>query len=421
MTTELHPSQLHHLLKTQVSATVATWGLIGVAATMLSVGIAARPPVLRSVLFSSGLLAVAVARPIRNIAIANERLSNDAADLSHTAWQQWLLDAMKPAAPPALVQFGAATIEPSPMANLEDVKNHKHTLIVGPTNSGKSTVATYLAGMMQGEVKVIDPHASPYDWQGLKVIGAGRDYAAIADEMSDNLEEMDRRYKLRAEGQKSFPELVLIVDEYPAISASGECRKLAPVWLKKLTREARKVSIKLIILTQGAEVAALGLEGEGTVRDAFGVLRLGKLATAHAKSLKDDALLQQVKALRRPAMLDDLPVSIPELATAIAPIFPSEFGSVWDVQPVQKLNLEPGKSEPLNPPVDNGSRIPERSEPKFTPDGLTQAEAIDRISELKQVKMNQEQIILSLWRCKKGGSRAYQEALQQYKQLTGEL
>lgn len=43
-----------------------------------------------------------------------------------------------------------------------------------------------------------------------------------------------------------------------------------------------------------------------------------------------------------------------------------------------------------------------------------------RIKDLKAAGMNQTQIILAVWGAKKGGTKRYQQALAEYKQLTGE-
>jgi energy-coupling factor transporter ATP-binding protein EcfA2 len=197
--------------------------------------------------------------------------------------------------------------------DIKEVNSKVHSLILGETGSGKSTLATYLAKQLKGEVVVIDPHFAPGDWEGLRVIGKGRNYQAIANYMQSALDEMDGRYKLREQGKSNFNELVIICDEYPAIAASDEAGKISKVWLKKLAREARKVKIKLLILTQGSEVKSLGLEGEGSVRASFCFVRLGELAVAHAKSLKDEQLLAEVKKLKRPCMVDDAVAVLPTI------------------------------------------------------------------------------------------------------------
>lgn len=89
--------------------------------------------------------------------------------------------------------------------------------------------------------------------------------------------------------------------------------------------------------------------------------------------------------------------------------------------PVQSVNDMP--SIDLDRDSSDGSEVQTIEEPLIRPldpclktDGLIS----DRISELRKAKMNQDQIILSVWGCKKGGSPRYQAAVLEYKRLTQE-
>jgi hypothetical protein len=84
-------------------------------------------------------------------------------------------------------------------------------------------------------------------------------------------------------------------------------------------------------------------------------------------------------------------------------------------------------SEPLNQPTDEGctdldNSSRERSETsseRFTPLNLTKEQAIALVQALNPV-LNQTQIIERLWQVKKGGSAAWKEAREQFRELTGE-
>jgi len=86
--------------------------------------------------------------------------------------------------------------------------------------------------------------------------------------------------------------------------------------------------------------------------------------------------------------------------------------------PVQWLNhcleAEVQDSEP------DGSKFSSDGSARFSPENLTSEDALNRINELKEVGLNQTQILAALWRVKKGGNKAYQDAVAQYKLLTGE-
>jgi 16S rRNA U516 pseudouridylate synthase RsuA-like enzyme len=121
---------------------------------------------------------------------------------------------------------------------------------------------------------------------------------------------MDKRYSQYSDGVTDFEFWNVVVDEIPAIVA--QCEKV-PDQLKVLIREARKVRIRLILLTQGAEVKALKMEGEGSIRDSLTFIRLGNFATDHARKLKDKSLLAWLQQSDRPCLVDDLPAIVPNL------------------------------------------------------------------------------------------------------------
>jgi hypothetical protein len=98
---------------------------------------------------------------------------------------------------------------------------------------------------------------------------------------------------------------------------------------------------------------------------------------------------------------------------AVQGLNPSELGTFGD------LNLNGSgfmnRFEPAEPPSE-----PANPSQFFTNLNLNRSDAIDRISGLKAAGLNQGQIILALWGCPKGGSKAYTEAVSQYKELMGD-
>ena len=177
----------------------------------------------------------------------------------------------------------------------------------------------------------------------MPVFGAGRKYEQIAQIMQVTLQLLQVRFDARDQGVKQFEPIIIICDEYPAIIASSEAGKVASSWMKLISREARKVAIRLVVLTQSPEVKAIGLEGEGSVRDNFCFIRLGEFALDHAKSLKDEQIKSAIEQADRPAMLGNLPCAIPTLSDRVAmPVvsMPSDYqelltGSIADtLQPI---------------------------------------------------------------------------------------
>jgi hypothetical protein len=250
---------------------------------------------------------------------------------STAAYQQWLTHSMKPPAREVAIAIPADVAAPVKFADVKQALSKPHVMLLGSTGDGKSTLAKHLAANCTAYTIVIDPHAAPDDWGNLPVYGASRNYGQIAEIMGVILQLMQDRYDARSKGAKQFEPIVIICDEYPAIVASSEAGKVASSWMKLISREARKVSLRLVVLTQSPEVKAIGLEGEGSVRDNFCFIKLGEFAIDHAKAMKDEAIKLAVESCDRPAMLGNFPCNIPQLSDRIAmPVvsIPADFESL---------------------------------------------------------------------------------------------
>jgi hypothetical protein len=191
----------------------------------------------------------------------------------------------------------------------------KHVLLIGDTGTGKSLIAQYLAYQIGGEVKVYDPDASPDEWVGLQVIGRGGNFAAIGESMAEDLEELQRRIEVRGEqGDRALAGLdsVLIAEEFPLLKDEVA---IAADWLIKHARRGRKPKRFVIALSQDDNVVTLGIEGQGGVRKCFRMVRLGKFAVTHAKSLKDNGLVEWLKAGKYRCLVDDTPCQLPDLSS----------------------------------------------------------------------------------------------------------
>jgi hypothetical protein len=218
------------------------------------------------------------------------------------------------------------------------VRDVVHLMIVGETNSGKSTAAAALlvCRARADRVLILDPHARPGDWSGLPAIGRGRDYPAIERALVALEQEMTQRYLLAAEDKPFGPPLSIFIDEYPTIAAN--CPGAAKAF-KALAREGRKVAMRLVILTQDANVRTLGIEGEGPVRESFSRLLLGSFAT---KALPADAPRQEY-----PAAFDYRGELVPVSTAALL-----EYGKL-QVSPARLWGdlLEQAPAEPLSLPL----------------------------------------------------------------------
>ncbi|AFY31623.1 hypothetical protein [Calothrix sp. PCC 7507] len=208
----------------------------------------------------------------------------------------------------------SATVINEPLDVITDVITAiegKQVMIIGEMGTGKSTLAQYLAYTVGGSVKVYECEGTPEDWQGLEVIGKGENWTAIESEMSADLEDLSNQLKIRNEkGDAALvgTERVIIAEEYPELASKVAS---SDEWLERHARRGRKARRFTILLSQYDRVAAWGLEGKSDLADAFYRIRLGKKALAHAKSLKNEALINWLNLDKSHCLLDDQPLKLP--------------------------------------------------------------------------------------------------------------
>jgi hypothetical protein len=264
---------------------------------------------------------------------------------SHIQYRNWLDASLQPPKREIQVQAPVEVTAPVKYAPIESSLKKPHLMILGETGSGKSTICKYLVSQVNAPCLIIDPHASPTDWRGFVVTGSGRNYGDIATEFERLANLMQIRYEARDKGISQFDPLIVIIDEFPAIASS--LGKGATDTVKLLAREARKVSIRMCLLSQGAEVKTLGLEGEGSIRECFAMLRLGNFALSHGKSLKDKAIGEAMENSDRPAMLDQLPCNLPILSDnqsmPVLPL-PSDYLLLASGNDAKQLPISPPSS-----------------------------------------------------------------------------
>ncbi|MEH2070536.1 MAG: hypothetical protein V7K47_20645 [Nostoc sp.] len=212
-----------------------------------------------------------------------------------------------------VIEASAAVVE-EPLEIITDIISAiegKQVMIIGEMGTGKSTLAQYLAYTVGGRVRVYECEGTPTDWQGLEVLGKGENWTAIDRGMAEDLEDLSQQMKTReqrGDAALAGSERVIIVEEYPELVSkvenSGE-------WLERHARRGRKAQRFTVLLSQYDRVAAWGLEGKSDLADAFYRIRLGKKAVAHAKSLKNEQLINWLKLDQSHCLLDDQPLKLP--------------------------------------------------------------------------------------------------------------
>lgn len=263
----------------------------------------------------SGLSLVLTGREIKRI----DLILNDFDDAMTT--QKFNSEFMRLADPKANPFFADKNKQPIEVETVETKEDkiyntdflelEPHFAILGPTGSGKSVFVDYLlTTLLDDHVLRLDPHKSPSGNQvnlgqlksllngNSKVdltVGEGRNFSQIADTLTIIKELMDFRYNKGGESA-NFPTVNVLVEEGPAIANSEESKEVWAEVQPILLREARKVNIRLVMVTQGQQVESLGIKGQSDLKDCYCFIRIGSFALKEAIKLKDDDLFNQLQS-----------------------------------------------------------------------------------------------------------------------------
>lgn len=174
------------------------------------------------------------------------------------------------------------TIEALPASDPVDLLSALDTaqcaLIVGQRNSGKTTLLQHVISrrISRAHILVLDPHSHPTRWPaGCQVVGTERDFEKIEMALRGLLALMNKRYReigkgLVAEG--SHEPVLVVIDEWRAIVF--QLGKPAADIIKTLLAESRKTNIDVFVGSHSERVKALGIEGEGDLKEGFVLVRL---------------------------------------------------------------------------------------------------------------------------------------------------
>lgn len=159
---------------------------------------------------------------------------------------------------------------------LSALDNVQRCLIVGASDSGKTTLLQWLVSrrLQTSKVIVIDPHAYPDKWPGCIVVGTGRSYPEIANALDALVRLMTKRYEEIGKGtvaEQAHSRITILIDEWRAIVYNV---KDASEAIKALLTESRKAAFSVFVATHSDRAKPLGLEGEYDLKDGFAVVRL---------------------------------------------------------------------------------------------------------------------------------------------------
>jgi hypothetical protein len=370
----------------------------------------------------------------------------------------------KPQILPAITPSGNKPMPPFDRDRI--INESKGLMIIGDMGAAKTCVAQHIANGFEGYgIIVFDPHAKT-NWGNAYVL---TDMKAIYEQM---------RILLDILGKGDESQFLVIADEWLEIrgarlNKSRQYRGLAEDFIRLFSTKPRKFNKLGAFVLHSPNVEAAGLDSY--LRENYLKVYLGKLAKKEFPTIQDCAYLCTIedeqhehpthghhtefkpkgKVPRNVEPLNSAPITIPlaymkgsevkicdrgwdgqlrlevenirqrlELlfdSSTPEPNLPSDSSPVQDPEPLNR------DSEPLNQPtgegctgLDDGSQFSSSGgSERFTPLNLSKEQATALVQSLNP-ELNQTQIIERLWQVKKGGSAAWKEAREQFRELTGE-
>ncbi|MBW4474989.1 MAG: hypothetical protein KME45_32105 [Stenomitos rutilans HA7619-LM2] len=225
-------------------------------------------------------------------------------------------------------------------------------LLFGGMGAGKSWTARYL--VMQKvraghQVILLDPHAANHEWQGIRHIGAGMDYRAIAEFLRWYLDEIERRYQefnrsglTEEDWQQSLRQqqrITSVVSEEMTNWADRLPGDIGSKFFKSAMSDSRKVLMPPLFVAHDRTLSALGdAKGIARLRDAA-LLELELIPTIHPTTRKP--VSSGKGKLKLPGHAEWLAVELPQIERKI-----TDF-TLWTQPP---MSAPPVPSTPPAPP-----------------------------------------------------------------------
>lgn len=183
--------------------------------------------------------------------------------------------------PPAQAATGATVRLDSPQALafktwVNEAMGSPHLLIAGQTKSGKTTLVRALLHFARGHLLIIDPKTTPGKWGDVPGVGldSSLGFSHITSACAEVQREVLRRLQAMQQGTTDYPQLTVVVDEFPW------CVESVPTLADTFHRVGmigRELRVRMIVLSQFTNVKDLGLKS-GQSRDNYTWIVLGKFA-----------------------------------------------------------------------------------------------------------------------------------------------
>jgi energy-coupling factor transporter ATP-binding protein EcfA2 len=207
-------------------------------------------------------------------------------DVLEWASEEAQISAIAKSVQPSLpsLQLAPAVPQPPALYNWQDaIDEGVGFIIAGNSGSGKSSVATWLTGLLTqaepAQCLVLDPHWNDiWAQQGLSSIGKIEE---IEKTIKALLKELDERCDRKGKSRPLGDPLLIIADEIGACLERFKDPKWIQSALKRLGSEGRKFKMTLIAINQSQNVEDLGISG--SLRNNYVLILLGAAARKQAQ------------------------------------------------------------------------------------------------------------------------------------------
>lgn len=215
-----------------------------------------------------------------------------------------------------------------PVVHLEAIVDLDNLWVVGPKNSGKTSLLRLILEMRKrGRNWALDPHATPGKWPNCETVGGGLEFGDIDLQLHKFMGWMRQRYKAQSTGditekQCKAARRTMVGDEWrairkalPAIRATRDTAALpsAADRLLDILSQGRKAGICALVASHADTAESMGVSGEKDILKCFDlIVYLGAIASERVPA---------AAKMRRPAVVYDpernawAQLIIPELYT----------------------------------------------------------------------------------------------------------
>lgn len=175
-------------------------------------------------------------------------------------------------APEPVFETERAEVASSDDGVLTALQDEDRIIVYGGSGAGKTALTKQLVAhkfKLGRQVIILDPHlGAPDSWEGYphgKLIGGGLNYEKLRVALVELVTEMHKRF----EKKRPHTPMLIVFDEWRAFVQKVPA---AAQMMLELVTAARKVGMGMILISQSRQVKALGIQGEGDLRENFTIV-----------------------------------------------------------------------------------------------------------------------------------------------------